>query len=297
MKRILFGFILSLPLLACAGESTSPATPTAGNNPIYYTSPDVPLSMKIFGKDVDLSRSDFHERFDRELMVNSYLHGSTLLNLKRANRLFPVLEPILKKNGIPRDMLYLAVIESNLDPRAVSPAKAAGIWQFMASTAKQYGLEVNDYVDERYNIEKATEAACRYFKDAYAKYGDWMAVAAAYNAGMARITQERASQQQDNVLDLYLVTETTRYPYRIMAVKLIMEDPEKYGFHLRKDQLYKPVEYDEVVVDSPVDNWVEWVKKYNISYAQLREHNQWIRSKTLPNKTGKKYKVLIPKNR
>ena len=225
----------------------------------------------------------------------SYTHGNTLLMLKRANRYFPIMAPILKQNGVPLDMLYLAAIESNLNIRAYSPAKAAGLWQFIPSTATRYGLEVNDYVDERYNIEKATDAACRYLKDAYAKYGNWESVAASYNGGMARITKELNAQQVTSAYDLYLVEETTRYPFRIMAAKLIMEKPSDYGFHLKANQLYFPIECETVTVNTPVDDWPTWAKERGITYAQLREVNPWIRAKSLPNKTGKSYTVKIPK--
>lgn len=262
---------------------------------LYTPNPRIPKTVKLWGKELDMDRTDLYERLDRELTAMTYTHGTTLLTLKRANRYFPLLVPLLEKNDIPADMVYLAVIESNLDERAYSPAKAAGIWQFMPATAKQYGLEVNEFVDERYNIEKATNAACRYFKEAYGKYHDWNSVAASYNAGMGRISSELASQQQDSALNLYLVTETSRYPFRIMAMKMIMENPSDYGFILTPDQLYQPLDYEEVMVNTPVDDWTEWASKYGISYAQLREANQWIRAKSLPNKSGKSYKVRVPK--
>ena len=163
-----------------------------------------------------------------------------MLTIKRANRYFPVMATILKRNGVPLDVLYLACVESMLNPRAYSPAIAAGIWQFIASTAKQYGLEVNDEVDERYNLEKATAAACRYLKKAYEKYGDWPTVFASYNGGMTRISKELEAQGVENAFDLYLTDETTRYPHRIMAMKAIMENPSAYGFHLSDRQLYQP---------------------------------------------------------
>lgn len=269
-------------------------TPPAGSVGLYTPNPVVPEKMTLWGKTQDLRRDDFHERLDRELTAMTYTHGNTLLSLKRSNRYRPEILPILKKYGIPEDMFYLAVIESYLDYRAYSPAKAAGIWQFIPSTGRQYGLEINEFVDERYNLAKATVAACKYFKEAYAKYNDWNTVAASYNAGMARISSELESQQQNSALDLYLVSETSRYPFRIMAMKLIMEDPHKYGFYLTPEQLYKPREYKEVTVDTAVSDWVAWAKRHGISYAQLREANPWIRAKSMPNKTGKKYTVRIP---
>ncbi|MBD5313781.1 MAG: lytic transglycosylase domain-containing protein [Bacteroides sp.] len=250
--------------------------------------------MHFAGVKVDLDRTDRWERLDRELTSMAYTHGNTLLALKRANRYFPVLAPILKKNGVPDDMIYLAVIESTLNPRALSPAKAGGLWQFMPSTGKDYGLEVNDYVDERYDPVKATEAACRYLKNAYAKYGNWESVAASYNGGMARISNELDAQQVDTAYDLYLADETMRYMFRLLAMKIIMENPKEFGFHLTSDQLYQPLEYREVTVSTPVEDWPTWAKQQGIDFMTLREHNPWIRAKSLPNKTGKTYTVKIP---
>jgi hypothetical protein len=203
--------------------------------------------------------------------------------------------PILKRNGVPVDLVYLACIESSLNQRAYSGAKAAGLWQFMPSTARQYGLEVNDYVDERYNLEKATEAACKYLKDARSKYGNWESAAAAYNAGSGRISKELDSQMAQSAMDLYLVDETSRYMFRLLAAKLIMEHPSEYGIYLTADQLYTPMSYDVVEVSTSVDDWPTWAKQHDITFYQLKEANLWIRDKSLPNKTGKTYKVRIPR--
>lgn len=256
--------------------------------------PDIPASMTFAGKKVDFDRVDMWERLDRELTAMSYTHGNTLLGIKRANKYFPVIAPILKRNNVPADLIYLAVIESTLNPRALSGAKAGGIWQFMPSTAKEYGLEVNDYVDERYNVAAATEAACRYLRNAYAKYGNWESVAASYNGGMGRISNELSAQQVNSAYDLYLADETMRYMFRLLAMKLIMEDPQKYGFTLTVDQLYQPAEYEVVEVSTPVEDWPQWALDHGIDYMTLREHNPWIRAKSLPNKSGKTYKVNIP---
>lgn len=262
-------------------------------SPVY--SPNIPKHMTFCGKKVDLDRNDMYERFDRELTSLIYSHGSTMLMLKRANKYFPVMAPILKANGVPLDVLYLACIESTLDPRAYSPAKAAGIWQFLASTGKQYGLEVNDEVDERYNVEKATAAACRYLKKAYEKYGDWPTVMASYNAGMARISGELDKQISDNSFDLYLNPETSRYVFRVMAAKELLEDPTAYGYKLEPGQLYRRTDCKTVDVNTPIADWAAWAKSQGISYSQLKEENPWIRSKSLTNKAGKTYKVRIPK--
>lgn len=261
-------------------------------SPVF--SPDIPSSVALCGKKVELDRNDMYERFDRELTSLIYSHGSTLLMLKRANKYFPVIAPILKTNGMPLDMVYLACIESTLDPRAYSPAKAAGLWQFMQATAKQYGLEVSDEVDERYNVEKATEAACRYLMKAYEKYHDWATVMASYNAGMNRISTELDKQISDNTFDLYLNSETSRYVFRIMALKTLMENPGAYGYHLEPEQFYRKTECRTVKVSTPVEDWATWAKEQGISYAQLKEENPWIRSRSLTNKAGKTYEVKIP---
>jgi len=291
--------LLTLALAACLGATAIPATAqqasTKSTLPAPVRSPQIPLKAKFADTEYDLDRIDLYERLDRELTAISYTHGNTLLLLKRANRYFPEILPILKQNGVPEDIIYLACIESTLNPRAYSPAKAAGIWQFIPSTAKQYGLEVNEYVDERYNIEKATAAACRFLKSLKSRYGDWESVAAAYNAGPARISKELDSQQASTAMDLYLNEETTRYMFRILATKLIMENPRAYGFVLNADQFYTPMEYDIVEVSTPVADWPTWAKEHGISYSQLKDANLWIRDKTLPNKTGKTYRVRVPR--
>lgn len=279
------------PSEAVADERGSTADESAFSE---IVNPYVPQQMQLCGKTVKFDRADMWERMDRELASMSYTHGNTLLTIKRANKYFPIIEPILKKNGVPTDLLYLACIESYLNERAYSPAKAAGIWQFIPSTAREYGLEVGDEVDERYNLEKATAAACRFLKNAYNRYGNWESVMAAYNGGMNRITKELAAQQVDTSFDLYLADETMRYVYRVMAMKLIMENPSAYGFNLRADQLYQPVKYTEEQVSGPVADWPAWAKERGITYAQLRDANPWIRAKTLTNKSGKTYKVKIP---
>lgn len=277
----------------CSVEAMS-ETPARESGFSQIVNPSVPENMVFCGKTVSLDRMDMFERFDRELTSLAYGHGNTLLILKRANKYFPVMAPILKKNGVPDDLLYLACVESTLNQRAYSPAKAAGMWQFLASTAKEYGLEVNDEIDERYNLEKATAAACRYLKNAYNKYGSWESAMASYNGGQARISRELASQGADTSFDLYLTDETSRYVFRIMAMKAIMENPTTFGFRLSADNLYFPVECETVEVSGPVADWPRWAKDHGITYAQLREENPWIRAKSLTNKSGKTYKVKVP---
>ncbi len=257
--------------------------------------PEVPKQITFANQKIDLDRIDMWERLDRELTSLTYTHGSTLLTLKRANRFFPILAPILKENGLPLDFLYLACTESMLDTRAYSPAKAAGLWQFIPATGKAYGLEINEYVDERLNIEKATIAACKYLKESYKKYGNWESVACAYNAGNGRITSELTKQQVTSSFDLHLVSETSRYMFRILAYKIILENPRNYGFFVTENQLYQPIECDIVEVNTPISDWPMWAKEHGITYAQLREQNPWIQAKYLHNRSGKVYKVKVPK--
>lgn len=255
---------------------------------------DIPDEMTFAGEKIVFDRYDFRERMDRELNSFTYFHSTTLLLFKRANRIFPMIEPILKQQGVPDDIKYLAVIESSLDHRAVSPARAAGLWQFIPGTAQGSGLEVSLEVDERYHIGKSTVAACRYLKDAYRKYGSWSAAALSYNGGQGRITNEFSNQQTDKALDLWLVDETTRYYFRMLAIKTIFENPSRYGFVLRDDQLYKPMDFKEVNVSSAIPSLVSFAKDNGITYAQLKDFNSWLRDTRLTNKSGKTYTILIP---
>ncbi len=297
MKTSVKAYISAIALAAASvtvvlvTESATDKTPQAFGTVV---NPDIPQKMTLCGKTVDLDRTDMWERMDRELTSMAYTHGNTMLVIKRANKLFPRMAPILKKYGVPEDLLYLACVESNLDQRAYSSAKAAGIWQFIPSTATQYGLEVSDEIDERYNIEKETEAACKFLKSSYAKYGNWESAMAAFNGGTGRITKELAAQGVDSSFDLYLVSETSRYVFRILAMKLIMEHPSAFGFNLKADQLYQPVKFREVKVSGPVADWPMWASNQGITYAQLVEANPWIRGKKLTNKAGKTYTVKIP---
>ena len=257
-------------------------------------SPDVPSSVPFCGKLIDITRYDMREAYDRELSSFTYFHSTTMLLIKRANRYFPVIEPILKANGIPDDFKYLMVIESNLNSIARSPAGAAGLWQFMPTTGREFGLEVNENVDERYHIEKATVAACKYFKQAYAKYGDWIAVSAAYNAGQARISSQLEKQLASHAMDLWLVEETSRYMFRLLAAKEIFSNPQRYGFLLKREHLYPPIPYKEVTVSTPINDLSEYAKKQGITYAQLRDANPWLRETSLKNRSGKSYVLHIP---
>lgn len=262
--------------------------------PANYSTHEVPSSVTFCGKSIDLIRYDRYERMDRELLAFTYMHSTSIQMIKKANRYFPIVEPILKANGIPDDFKYLMVIESNLNPNARSGAGAAGLWQFMQTTGREYGLEVNKNIDERYHVEKATEAACKYLKDAYDKYQDWIAVAASYNAGQARISSQFEKQQVDDMLDLYLVEETARYVYRIIAAKIMFSNPSAFGFRLRTKDLYMPISYKEVTVNTGISNLAEWAKKQGITYALLKNMNPWLRDNFLQNVSKRTYTLKIP---
>ena len=262
----------------------------------FANSVSIPESVVFCGQKISLDRIDMHERFDREINNFTYMHSSTMLIIKKANRYFPIIEPILKRNNIPDDFKYLAVIESNLNVRAISVAKAVGLWQFMSDTAKGYGLEVNDQVDERYHIEKSTEAACRYLKEAYSKYGNWVSAAASYNAGMGRISSELRNQMVDTSFDLLLVEETSRYVFRILAAKEIFTNPYKYGFALKKKDLYPMVRTKKVEVSYNIPDLAAFAQGNGISYYQLKDFNVWLRDRglTISTKNPKTYLLDIP---
>ena len=259
----------------------------------FVKSPEVPLSVRYCGVEIDFSRYNMREGMDRELTSFTYLHSSTMLMIKRANRYFPVIEPILKANGIPDDFKYLAVIESNLDPKAVSTSRAVGIWQFMESTAKSYGLKINPTVDERRNVAKSTEAACKYLNDAYKKYGDWLTVAVSYNAGMGRVSEQISAQGETSVLNLSFVEETARYPYRLLAIKQVFENPYKYGFVLRAENLYSPIDCAEIVVDKDIADLAAFAREKGVTYNDLKFFNPWLRDTKLIT-GGAKFIILIP---
>jgi len=263
--------------------------------PLPTVSLDIPEKVAFAGTFIPLNRYDMRERYDREQMAFTYAYASTIVTIKRANLYFPVIEPILEQNGIPDDFKYLALVESNFNTRAYSSARAAGFWQFMPETARQYGLEVSNGIDERYHIEKSTVAACRYLKDAYDRFGDWPTVAASYNAGMRRIGSEQAIQQAGNFFDMLVFDETSRYVFRILAIKEILRQPQKYGFYIKREHLYPSIGFTEVSVTGPVDDWAEFAKSQGITYAQLKDFNVWIRGNTLENPEWKTYVVRIPR--
>ncbi len=230
-----------------------------------------------------------------ELLVNTYWQSQTLILHKRANRWFPVIEPILAQEGIPDDFKYLALAESGLN-QIVSPAGATGFWQFMKSTGKEYGLEVSEDVDERYHIEKSTRAACQYLKRAKSDHGSWTMAAAVYNYGKSNIDKQKKRQKQQDYYDLLLNEETARYLFRILAMKEIMGKPNKYGFQFRPKDLYPPYETVELEVDTPITDLADFAAEFGMTYKVLKVLNPWMRDNVLSNPKGKTYRVQIPAN-
>ncbi len=253
----------------------------------------LPEKMDFAGEAVPLNNPDIRERMDRELLVNTYWQSNGLLLFKRANKYFPLIEPLLKKYGLPDDFKYLAVAESGLEYTS-SPVGASGIWHFMKGTGLEYGLEINDYVDERYNLDKATMVAAEYLKKSKEKFGSWTMAAASYNAGVGGMNKQINRQKETSYYDLLLNDETSRYVFRILALKEIMTHPQQYGFNFREKDLYTNIPTFTVKVDTPVEDWAEWVKPYGINYKILKLHNPWLRDTYLKNSSGKEYFIEIP---
>lgn len=259
--------------------------------------PSVPKMIVFAGDTIRFDRQDIYERMDRELISFTYMHTNSTLMLKRSERIFAKVVPILRANGVPEDLKYLMAIESNFDPKALSSAGAAGLWQFTKSTAKEYGLEVSSEVDERYHIEKETVAACKYLLKAHDKYGDWMTVAASYNGGQNGISKRIENQRQRKAMDLWLVEETSRYMFRILAAKMFFEDPTSFGFYVREKDKYpvEPKPKETVSVSGPIENLVDFAEEHGIRYATLKGANLWLRDSKLTNKAGKTYEIVIPR--
>ena len=253
----------------------------------------LPNSIDLAGEEVPIELLDVIEKLDRELLVNTYWQSQTMLFVKRTNRWFPVIEPILAQEGVPDDFKYLALIESGLQ-QVVSPAGATGFWQLMKDAARENGLEVNAAVDERYHVEKATLAACAYLKKAKERFGSWTMAAASYNMGMAGLSRQLERQKATNYYDLVLNEETSRYIYRILAAKHILTDPSKFGFTYRQKDLYAQLQYRVVEVDTTIDNLANFAFSQGVNYKALKFLNPWLRDNYLPNKSGTQYAIKIP---
>lgn len=256
------------------------------------TAPKIANDINFCNEQVPVDQPFIYKKLDREFLVNMYWQSQTFLFIKRANQWFPIIEPILKKNNIPDDFKYLAVIESGL-MNVVSPSGAKGFWQFMPRTAKGMNLEVNEFVDERYDVEIATQAACEYLNNAYKKFNNWTLAAASYNMGKAGLERRLTEQEVGSYYDLLLNQETGRYIYRILAVKSILASPEKYGFNYDDEDLYTIPKYKTVEVDSSINNLVLFSKSFGMNYHELKSLNPWLRDKSLPNETNKVYSIKI----
>lgn len=275
-------------------EEAKPVATGTATDPYKISALDIPENVNFAGESVPVEDPDVMQRLDRELLVNTYWQSNALLLMKRANKYFPIIEPILEAEGVPDDFKYLAVIESGLT-NAVSPAGARGFWQILKGTAREYGLEVNANVDERYHLEKATKAACEYLKKSKERFGSWTLAAAAYNAGQYGMHKQLERQKVDNYYDVLLGEETGRYVFRILALKEIMSQPEKYGFHYEKEHLYTHIPTEKMVVDTAVSNFADFAKEFKINYKILKLHNPWLREAHLNNASRKQYYIEIPK--
>lgn len=296
---LLFSVLLSILVVELF---TFSSTKVADDDKPYFESsakkyqiyvPYLPEKVGFAGEEADVDNVFIRERLEREVIANMYRHSFTILMLKRSDRFFPMFEKALKEYKIPDDFKYLALAESELS-NVVSPAGAAGIWQFMKSTGQNYGLEINADVDERFHYKKSTEAACRLLKDLYARYGNWALAAAAYNAGPGVVDKAISEQGTRKYYDLYLNQETSRYVPRITAIKLVMEFPRRYGFFIRKKDLYQPIPVKIITVDTTINNLMAFSKQVGVSYYELREMNPWLRSNKLPNVSRKKYEIEVP---
>jgi len=287
---IISGIILGITMLTIQSFSEKDTS----EKPVQVATPFVIPDELIFaGEPVPLKNFDTRESLDRELLVNAYWHSRTLLVLKKTKRYFAVIEPILKKYGIPEDFKYIPMAESGFE-NATSPAGAVGVWQLLENTAKEYGLEVNNEVDERYHLEKSTEVACKFFLESYARYKNWTLTAATYNVGRKGIQYQMERQQVDNYYDLLLNEETARYVFRILAFKLITQNPQQFGFKLENDDYYPPLPLYDVKIDTGIQNIAQFASRYSINYKILKICNPWLRENFLTNAAGKTYLIKIP---
>lgn len=261
--------------------------------PEFYYNFNPADSLYIFGERIPLEDAEVFERFERDFLINVNDRVQIMLYLKRAGRFFPYIEAKLAEAGLPDDFKYLAVAESKLmDLR--SPAGAAGIWQIMPATGREYGLIVNSNIDERYNFELATDVAVKYLLQAYKRFKSWSVVAASYNMGMGGVSSEMSQQQTSSYYDLWLNRETARYVFRIAAIKECMHNPAKYGYE--STALYRPIETRSVLVTAPVSNLAQWAIAQGTTYKMVKFLNPWIRGKSLPQPPSRGFKVLLPKH-
>lgn len=259
-----------------------------------WYSPELPSEMNFAGETVPLTRWDVKERLDREVLLNFYNQANILFLMKMSNRYFPIISERLKANGVPDDFKYLCVAESNLVSTAISRSHAVSFWQFLNGTAPGFGLQVNSQVDERYNIEKATNAACVYLKQAYSKFGSWTAAAASYNCGQGGYNNRATQQRTKNYYDLILPEETNRYIFRILAFKHLLKNAEELGFKLSEDDKYKPIPFRVIEVNKTIPDLVQFARDNGTTYKMLHLMNPWIRARSLSVVNGKYYQIKLP---
>lgn len=292
---LLTGLLLSVYAVAGAFRVFSDKLPDDFSRDTTYLNRTYRIPDTVFfaGERMPLDNFDTKESLEREVLTSAYRHSSTMLIIKRAYRYLPVIEKILSENGIPDDFKYLVAAESEYT-NVVSPAGATGFWQIMKETGREEGMEINDVVDERYSLEKSTQFACRYFRKSYEKYGNWTLAAASYNGGRSAVDEQIQIQKKTNYYDLLLADETARYIFRAAAYKLIIEDPARYGFDISEDELYKPLKYYEVDVDTAVSDFSKFAEQFGTNYKLLKFLNPWLRKPYLTPRTGKVYKIKIP---
>lgn len=272
-------------------DEVEPTTNTHKNYKIKALK--LPSDLNLAGERVPLEIADVRERMERELLVNTYWQSNGLLLLKRANKYFPIIEPLLKKYGLPDDFKFLALAESGFTDET-STVGAAGMWHFMKGTGKEYGLEINKNVDERYNIEKSTKVAAEYLRSSFERFNSWTLAAAAYNAGNYGVARRLEAQEVTNYYDAKLADETERYIFRILALKEIISNPKKYGFVFEKRDLYTSQKTTTVKVDTAITNITAFAKRYGMNYKEFKIHNPWLREHHLNNKSRKVYEIKIP---
>lgn len=298
VKSLSLGFLFGAALItgvAFIGKDRNDPAIVGEDGRLQYKwyAPQVPKNMSFAGEKVPLDRFEIKERLDRELLVNYYAHGGTLYVLKLSTRVFPTIEKILKQNGVPDDFKYLCVAESSLQ-NPTSPAGAVGYWQFMTATGKQYGLTINDEIDERYHLEKSTQAACKYLQAAYAKFGSWTAAAASYNCGSGSFSGQSTFQMSSNYYDLLLPEETNRYVFRILALKQIISNAANYGFILTDEDTYKPIPFVNETVTGSIDNLAQYAINKGTNYKMLKLMNPWLRDRKLTVRAGDSFVVQLP---
>lgn len=287
-------FILLLPLIFISGVKEEDISANQKiSTETSHQSVTIPDTLTFAGEKVPLKDFDIKERLDKELLSVAFFHSQTIHYIKLANRWFPEIEKILAEEGLPDDFKYMVVTESGMQD-VVSPMHAAGFWQFLPATAKEYGLEVSNEVDERYHLEKATRAACKYLRKTNERLGTWTLAAASYNCGYQRMKNILESQKVESYYDLYLNTETARYLFRMLAYKLVMSNPQQYGFNIKQEDLYEPLAYKTITIDTPIHDLPTFALEHNTNYKVLKLLNPWLIKPNLNNISGKTYEIRLP---